>query len=112
MKHTIKASADIDNLFKAGRRGASGLMLVLWLDTPEARDPKTGRVLFVAGKKLGNAVVRNRCKRLLRETASRAGAPWPGLDVAFVARPGLPTAAPATLDAAMLEALQKAGVVR
>ncbi|TDB38092.1 MAG: ribonuclease P protein component [Actinobacteria bacterium] len=107
MMNTIKASADIDRLFKEGRRGTSRLVLVLGLPTPEARDLPGGRVLFVAGKKLGNAVLRNRCKRVLRAAYRRVGGPWPGLDVALVARPGLATAPPQRVDQDLRDALAR-----
>lgn len=45
-----------------------------------------GRVAFIAGKKLGGAVVRNRAKRVLRAAARTAGGPWAGLDVLLIAR--------------------------
>lgn len=106
--NTIKASADIDRLFKEGRRGTSRLVLVLGLPTPEARDLSEGRVLFVAGKKLGNAVLRNRCKRVLRASCRRLGGPWPGMDVALVARTGLESAAAESVDRDLREAVLRA----
>ena len=45
---------------------------------------------FVAGKRLGNAVVRNSCKRRLKEIVR--GYHWPSvsnLDMVFVAKPSL-----------------------
>jgi len=57
---TMKSPSEIDVLFKAGRRGSTDLVLVLSVKTPDRRGP-AGRVVFVAGKKLGNAVPRNRC---------------------------------------------------
>ena len=110
MMHTIKASADIDSLFKDGRRGTSRLTMVLACQTPKARDLTTGRVLFVAGKKLGNAVHRNRCKRVLRELCRSLGGPWPGLDVALIARRGLAEADQSAVRHDLEMALQKAKV--
>ena len=46
---------------------------------------RKGRVAFIAGKKLGNAVWRNRAKRRMREACRAVGGPFPGYDVAFVA---------------------------
>jgi len=69
-----------------------------------------GRVMFVAGKKLGNAVVRNRCKRVMREAARHAGAPWPGFDVAVMARIGTATAGRDELTSALDRLLAKLGI--
>jgi ribonuclease P protein component len=108
---TLKSPSEIDVLFRAGRRGSTDLILVLSARTPQRRGPE-GRVVFVAGKKLGGAVMRNRCKRVLRDTVRRAGGPWEGFDVAVVARRDTATASPAALDASLLAALRAAGVDR
>ena len=100
MKRTITAPAEIDRLFSQGLRIPDPVVLVLAIKTPEARDP-SGRVLFVAGKKLGGAVVRNRSKRRMREAARIAGGPWPGWDVALVARRDTPTAKPEAIATAV-----------
>jgi ribonuclease P protein component len=108
---TITSQADIERLFAEGRRRGRQAALVIVLETPEARDPD-GRVLFIAGKRLGTAVRRNRCKRVLREAVRRTGGPWPGLDVALVARPGTAAASLRDLDDAIRRALESAGVER
>lgn len=107
---TISAPADIDRLFTSGKRAGSPTLLVLVAQTPEARDPHHGRVLFVAGKKIGPAVFRNRCKRVMRDAVRRAGGPWDGWDVALVARRATAHAAPTELDRALGEALGRLGV--
>jgi ribonuclease P protein component len=106
---TITSPSDIDRLFKHGRRASHPLLVLLASWSPDGRDP-CGRLIFVAGRKMGNAVVRNRCKRVLREAARRAGAPWPGRDVALMARTGLATASPAEIDAALEPLLAQLGV--
>jgi ribonuclease P protein component len=106
---TLKSPSEIDALFKAGRRGSTDLILVLSTRTPERRGPE-GRVVFVAGKKLGGAVMRNRCKRVMREAVRRSGGPWSGFDVAVVARAAVATASPQQLDSALSAALRTSGV--
>jgi ribonuclease P protein component len=86
------------------------MILALASKTPERRGPE-GRVVFVAGKKLGGAVMRNRCKRVMREAVRRSGGPWSGFDVAIVARKDTATAAPERIDTALEAALRKCGVV-
>lgn len=105
---TITSASEIDALFKHGRRAGNDLLVAISLPTPDRRGP-SGRVLFVAGKKLGGAVLRNRCKRVLRAAVRRVGGPWPGTDVVLVARVGVATAPPERLDDAMRGAVKRAG---
>lgn len=107
---TISSPVDIDRLFGSADRLASPALLVLAARTPEARDQANGRVLFVAGKKIGSAVFRNRCKRVMRETVRRVGGPWAGWDVALVARRATAQAAPLELDQALTHALERLGI--
>ncbi len=107
---TITERRDIDSLFTSARRVTGTTVSILVIRRPEARDP-SGRVLFVAGKRLGNAVVRNRMKRVLRETVRRAGGPWEGWDVAVMARPATADASPGDLDRVLSGLLRKAGVL-
>lgn len=109
---TITAHSEIDRLFAGGRRASDPAFLVLALPTPQARDPHEGRVLFVAGTKIGGAVVRNRAKRVLREAARRAGAPWAGWDVALIARRDTGSTEAARLDAILRRALENLGITR
>jgi ribonuclease P protein component len=85
---TIRSSREIDRIFREGARASTGNLVVLASPTPYERGPQ-GRVAFVAGTKLGGAVVRNRAKRRLREAARSAGAPWAAWDVVILARPGV-----------------------
>lgn len=99
VNHTIKSKIEVDQIFKLGKRANTSLFAARIRKTPKGRD-QSGRVAFVAGKKLGNAVFRNRCKRVLRETLYRSDGPWPGYDVIFIARQQSATATPAELDKA------------
>lgn len=108
---TLKAPSEIDALFKTGRRGSTDLIVVLSAMTPTQRGPE-GRVVFIAGKKIGGAVMRNRCKRVLREAVRRNGGPWEGWDVALVSRARVSVASPAAIDIALREGLRRAGVAR
>lgn len=85
MQGTVKSHEDVDRLFTHGERTFGKMVMARIAKTPEGRD-HSGRVAFIAGKRLGNAVLRNRCKRVMREAVRMAGGPWPGYDVAFIAR--------------------------
>lgn len=45
-----------------------------------------GRVAFIAGKKLGNAVWRNKAKRRMRSLCKDCEGPWSKYDVIFLAK--------------------------
>ena len=108
---TITSSREIDALFQSADRVSHPLVIALVADTPEGRG-QDGRVAFIAGKRLGGAVVRNRAKRVLREAGRRLGSPWAGHDVALIARPGTGTASPEDLDRAVDSVLRRGGVAR
>ncbi|MBN2247144.1 MAG: ribonuclease P protein component [Coriobacteriia bacterium] len=107
---TITNANEIDGIFRQGVRAAGGTVTLIISRTPEARG-SDGRVLFVAGKRLGGAVLRNRCKRVLRAAVSRCGGPWPGWDVVLMARAATPTAPHDELDRGIKAGLRRAGVI-
>jgi ribonuclease P protein component len=67
-----------------GRRSRAGHLAVVHVR--DADDPAApARVAVVASKRVGDAVSRNRAKRLLREASTRVA--WrPGTDVVLIAR--------------------------
>lgn len=69
-----------------------------------------GRVAFIAGKKLGNAVWRNRAKRRMRALCREVGAPFEGYDIAFVARRAIAEQQYDTMVENVRKALMKAGI--
>ena len=107
---TIKASREIDGIFRTASRAAHPLLIVLAARTPEGRGHE-GRVAFIAGKKLGGAVLRNRCRRVMRETVRRVCGPWSGWDVVIIARQGTAIAPPGALDEALAGLLRRLKVV-
>ncbi|MDY0340267.1 MAG: ribonuclease P protein component [Coriobacteriia bacterium] len=107
---TIKNASEIDNIFRRGVRATGSTVTLIAVRTPEARGSH-GRVLFVAGKRLGGAVTRNRSKRVLRAAVSRCGGPWPGWDVVLMARTITGTISHTDLDKAIMAGLQRIKVL-
>lgn len=78
----LRRRDDIDNLFKRGRR-VSGACVVLSYQTTTDSD---FRVAISCGRGIGNAVVRNRWKRRIREIVRRSASAWTGFDVLIIVR--------------------------
>jgi ribonuclease P protein component len=82
---TIKSGTEISYLFVHGRR-FSAPFITLIVKKRNLQHDQSGRVAFIAGKKLGNAVWRNRAKRRMRAVCKEAGGPWRDYDVIFIAK--------------------------
>jgi ribonuclease P protein component len=101
---TLKNRPDFLRAASARRHGTGGFMLQA---RSRGDDTALVRVGYTASKKIGNAVVRNRAKRRLRDVVRAVfpAAARPGWDYVLVARPG------ATIErdfAAMLDDLREA----
>lgn len=80
----LRSRAEFDGVYKAGFRQGSGPLLLFLL----ANDGKRTRFGISVSKKLGNAVRRNRVKRLLREAYRLQQHDLPqGFDWLVVVRP-------------------------
>ena len=60
----IRQGRDFARLKAQGRRLAQGGLVLNWLELPE---DTSSRFAVITTRKLGNAVIRNRARRLLRE---------------------------------------------
>ena len=99
-RHRLRSSADFAAVFRGARRAggsrSGSRLLVVHAHSTDARAGQPPRVGFVVSKAVGNAVVRNRTKRVLRALMSaRVGQLPEGVDVVIRANadiPGSPTA--------------------
>jgi ribonuclease P protein component len=87
-RHRLSRSRDFDAVYRQGRSTSTRFLVLYWFDRDD--DPNEPRLGLAVPRATGNAVVRNRIKRQLRETwrelQDRAR---PGHDYVLVARPGL-----------------------
>lgn len=103
--HRLKRSADVTLVQKQGRSWRHPLCVLL----SKNGDAEASRFAFIASKRVGKAVVRNRVKRLLREAVRQhLGDIQPGWDCVWIARPRLSQASFAEVETAVLHLLARA----
>lgn len=105
---TLKSRQDFERAFTQGKRYNHPLLRMVVCDAADEGDP--GRVAFVAAKRLGCAVIRNRSKRVLREAARAAGLPVRSRDIILFATPSTRTSSPEDMAAAMAQLARRAGL--
>ena len=104
----IKSRSDFERVYKQGRRYNHPLIRMVICDVVDEGDP--GRVAFAAPKRMGNAVVRNRSKRILREAARACGLPYAGYEMILFATPATRTAHPSDVILAVRQLMRRARV--
>lgn len=104
---TIKSKKEFERVFSGGKRVNHKLVRITALVNNEG---DLAKVAFVAPKRLGNAVYRNRCKRILREAARMSGLPLRNCDVILFATRSTHESSPSEVSEALLKLLQKADI--
>jgi ribonuclease P protein component len=110
-RHRLSRSRDFDTVYRRGTSASTRYLVLHWFPREENGDGDP-RVGLAVPRSVGSAVVRNRVKRLLRETWRELLSEVPaGHDYVLVARPGIAEPAQARgvewLTAEIAEALQK-----
>lgn len=103
----LRNKNSFQSVYRSGKSYANKTMVLYVL--PTIGDRKTG---FAAGKRLGNAVIRNRVKRLLRE-AYRLNQHrlTPGVDLILVGRQAMVKSRYQTVARAFLNLCSKARIL-
>ena len=104
---TIKSKQDFEKVFSRGKRVNHPLVRVTVL---KRGDDEEGRVAFVAAKRLGNAVFRNRCKRVLRAAALSCELPRKGYDLILFSTKATHDVSSTEVSKALEGTLKRAGV--
>jgi ribonuclease P protein component len=88
-RYRLSRSRDFDAVYRQGRSASTRFLTLHWF--PRDDDPDGApRVGLAVPRSVGNAVVRNRLKRQLRETWQAVAPEVPGgRDYVLVARPGV-----------------------
>lgn len=79
----IRNDKDFTNLYRKGKSAGSKYVVVFYVKN----NLDYGRKAFLASKKVGNSVARNRARRLMKEAFRKTEMSVPsGYDVLFIAR--------------------------
>ena len=109
-RQRIKQSRDFARLRQQGKRIVFGCMIANW--TPAAPETSS-RLGVVVSSKVGNAVVRSRVRRLLRETFRMNQHRFAqSIDLVLVARPSIKGKAFEAVQNDLLTTLRKAGLLQ
>lgn len=109
MKNTLKLNKEFRRLYARGKSCATGSVIVYAMKKRYGEN----RIGITVGKTVGNAVKRNRAKRLIRESYSQtAERILPGYDFVFVARARTPGLKCSAVQRDMEYALRKLGLLQ
>ena len=104
---TITKREDFDKIY--GRSGSAGSKYVVVLFRKNGLSES--RQAFIASKKVGNSVQRNRARRLMKEAFRLSDEQVPGgYDIAFIARNGIDVCKCADVQRNIEAALKRAGL--
>ena len=106
----IKQGRDFLRVRQAGERAVKGCLIANWLRLPAAARSRLG---VVVSKKVGNAVMRSRAKRLLRESYRQHQHEFTTpLDLVLVARPSIAEKDFGSVERDLLTTLRQAGLLK
>ena len=107
--NVLRKEADFDNVYKRGRSVGERYVVVFYIKNH--RD--INRTCFLASKKVGNSVRRNRARRLLRESYRLFKDRLPvGYDVIIIARNTITGRKFQEVDKSIRRAFTRAGLLK
>jgi len=87
-KNRLSRSRDFDAVYRHGRSASTRFLTLHWFDRSRDDDAGEPRLGLAVPRAAGNAVVRNRIKRLVREVfRARREALNTALDIVVIAKP-------------------------
>ena len=108
-KEILRKKSDFDAIYRAGR-SVPDRYVVLFL---RKNDLPYSRTAFLASKKVGNAVARNRARRLMKESyRSLCDQFLTGYDIIFIARNTINNSKCADVKKSIEAATKRAGLLK
>lgn len=105
-ENRLRANKDFSRVYKKGKKTVGKTLVIYYIENGGAQS----RYGFSVSRRIGNAVVRNRVKRRLREAVRRTATDHrPGYDYILVARSASLDAAAREIEKDILAARREAG---
>ena len=109
MIETLKKNVEFKRVYAKGNSLANYYLVLFFLKNDLGRN----RVGFLASKKVGNSVVRNRARRLMKEGFRQYGSKMrEGYDIVLIARANIKNSAFKDVDRAMISILKKSKLLK
>ena len=106
----IRSSRDFTGLRRSGQRKAHGCLVANWRLLPGESRSRLG---VITSRKIGNAVIRSRARRLLRESFRRHQLEFAApVDIVLVARPSIVGKTFMEVEHEFLSVTRKAGLLK
>ena len=104
----LRHKRDFDRLYSKGRSSGERYIVVFYISNGLGYSRKA----FLASKKVGDAVTRNRARRLMKESFRKLEqSVRPGSDILFIARQTITDTKQAEVETSMRKALKKSGLL-
>ena len=104
----LRYKRDFDRLYSKGKSSGDKYVIVFYI----ANGQNSSRKAFLASKKVGGAVARNRARRLMKESFRKMEKGIkPGKDILMIARKTITDTRQADVEASMRKALIKSGLL-
>lgn len=111
-EHRLTRREDFQYVYRHGQSAANRQFAVYYLKRPESEQGKPFRVGVSASKKIGNAVVRNRTRRLVKEIIRKHAELLPnGIDLVLIARKPAADMTFQEMEKSILHCLRCAGLI-
>ncbi len=109
MIETLKKNTEFKRVYAKGNSLANYYLVLFFLKNEYGRN----RIGFLASKKVGNSVVRNRARRLIKESFRQYSSKLrEGYDIVFIARANIKNSAFKDVDKAMYSILKKSKLLK
>ena len=104
----LRNQSDFNRVYSRGKSTGSKFVVVLF----KSNNLDYSRTAFVASKKVGNSVCRNRARRLMKEAYWSIQTKFVrGYDIVFVARAGITETTEKEVEKSMFGAVRAAGLL-